>query len=99
MISVVALIISLVLTITMGAVFVLIAIIALNGFMSMADAMPTYLAFNCFAWPVMVGLTTLVMWLVLTLGKQKRPFPQIFLLNAGLVTAFLVLAALLLYFT
>lgn len=98
MIWVIAFIISLLLTLGMGVVFVLFSLIALNGFMSMKAAMPTYLVFNCFAWPVMVGVTTLVTWVAFTLAKQSQPLWQLALLNAALVTAVLTLVALILYF-
>jgi hypothetical protein len=98
MIWFVAFMISLVLTVGMGAFFVLMSLIALNGFMSMEAAMPTYLAFNCFAWPLMVGVTTLATWLLFVLTKRQRPFAKILLLNVATVTTFLALAALVLYF-
>ncbi|MBK8989102.1 MAG: hypothetical protein IPM39_24050 [Chloroflexi bacterium] len=89
---------SLLLTVGMGAVFVLFSLIALNGYMSMEAAMPTYLVFNCFAWPVMVGITMLATWGVMALANKKRPLRQLALLNTAVVTTFLAIAALLLYF-
>lgn len=99
MIWLVAFIVSLLLTLGMGAIFVLFSLIALNGFHSMAAAMPTYLIFNCFIWPVMVGITTLSSWGVFALAKQPQPLGKLVLLNVAMVTLFLMAVALVLYFT
>jgi small neutral amino acid transporter SnatA (MarC family) len=96
---IVAFIISVLLTLVMGAVFVFFSIVALNGYMSMRDAMPTFLAFICCAWPLMVGPTAFSTWLVFTIAKQKQPFWKIILFNMAIVTAFMTLLALAAYFT
>lgn len=92
-------ILSLILTLAMAFVFVIFALIALNGFMSMQAAMPTYLVFNCLVWPFMVGITTAVAWVILALVKRQKPLWQLALLNAAIVTICLGLIAALLYYT
>ncbi len=88
---IVAFLISLLLTLGMGVVFAFISMVALNGFMNMMDAMPTFLVMVGFVWPLMVAATTFSTWVVFTLAKQKQPFRKIFLLNAAMVTIFLLL--------
>ena len=99
MVWLVVFIVSLLLTVGMGFLFVIFSMIALNGYPSMAAAMPMYLAFNACAWPVMVGITTLVTWGMLALVKRKRPFWKVALVNVAVVTTLLAALALLLYFT
>jgi hypothetical protein len=91
--------ISLILTLGMSIVVVFFTLILLNGYMSLQAAMPAYITFNCMAWPFMVGIVTAVNYVILLLIKRKRPFWQIILFNAAIVTGCLTLFACLLYFT
>ncbi len=92
-------IVSLFLSLGMAVIFVFFALIALNGYMSMQAAMPAYLVFNCMVWPIMVGITTAVAWVILALIKRQKPLWQLALLNAAIVTVCLGLIAALLYYT
>jgi hypothetical protein len=96
---IIAISLSLFLTLGMTFFFVVMALVMLNGYMSMAAAMPTYIIFNCFVWPFMVGITTLASWVVLRLGKNLQPFWQTLLWNGLLVTSILTAVALFLYFS
>lgn len=91
---IVAFIISLLLTLGMGVVFAFFSMVALNGFMSMRAAMPTFLVMVGCVWPFMVAPTTFSTWLVFTIAKQKKPFRKILLLNVAIVTTFLLLLTL-----
>lgn len=95
---IVAFIVSLVITLMMGAIFAVSAMVALNGFTSMSAAMPTYLVCNCVVWPVMVGVTTAVDWGIFAIAKQKQAIWQIALLNAVIVTLCLGIVALVAYY-
>ncbi len=92
-------IVSLSLSLGMAVIFVFFALIALNGYMSMQAAMPAYLAFNCMVWPIMVGLTTAVTWVITALVKRQKPLWQLALLNVAIVTICLGVIAALLYYT
>jgi len=89
-----AFIISLLLTLGMGVVFAFISMVALNGFMSMKAAMPTFLVMVGLVWPFMVAATTFSTWLVFTIAKLKQPFRKILFLNIAIVTTFLLLLIL-----
>jgi hypothetical protein len=96
---VIAFTVSLIVTLGMGAIFVFFALILLNGYTSMAQAMPVYLICNCVVWPIMVVVTTAIDWGIFALAKQKQPIWQIGLLNALVVTICLGVVALIFYFT
>jgi hypothetical protein len=86
---VIAFIVSLIFTILMGAIFVFSTMVLLNGFTTMAAAMPTYLICTCVVWPIMVGVTTAVDWGIFALAKQKQSIWHIIRLNAVIVTLLL----------
>lgn len=81
---------SLILTIVMASLF-FISFLVLNGSI-------TYLTLNCIVWPFMVGITTAVSWLIVTLFKGEIPLWQLGLLNAAIVTSCLAILAVIFYF-
>ncbi len=89
--------VSFVAILVMVIIFQGFSLVALNGFMSMSAAMPTYLVFNAIAWPIIVGMGTAVTLVIFAIAKQKKSIWHIILLNAILVTlllgAFILLAS------
>lgn len=94
----IAIIVSVIATLAMSAVFVFSAMVALNGFGTSSEAMPTYLICNCVVWPLMVGITTAVSWGIFAIAKQKQPLRQIAVPNAIIVTVCLGILVVIAYF-
>jgi hypothetical protein len=87
-------VVSVILTVGMTFLFVIFSMIGLNGFTTASEALPTFLVFNCLAWPFMVGVTSLSSWVIAVIAKRPSSLKYLLLMNSLIVTIALGLTIL-----